>query len=469
VITPARTRVAAAAVLLLLAGAGLTGCSTYVERHRMLRGDLAGGDFDKALAVIDEGAKGHDRLLNLLERGLVLHYADRWQASNEVFEEAELLSDDLYTRSVSQAALSMVTSDGAIDYRAKPYEMALVPYYRALNYAYLRERDEALVEARKAEIRLREWSDAAQEEGEDRDPVLDNNAFLHYLRGMIHEWGGEINAAFLAYRHAALAYADAAGALAAEIPPWLGADLLRTGTRLGFRSELDELEARLPGLLPASLEPLEGTGEVVIFVELGYAPHRESRELDLPIFEEDDFHDDYDAWSLALHGRYYHGWRSSRDIAYWLRLAIPELVDEPPAVAGARVSSGTVGGQTRTVLVEDVAGRAVLRFEADLDNILLKTIARALVKFVAQEKAEDESKLAGLLVNLFGAATERADTRGWLTLPHGIALARLSLPAGVHDLRVDLYDAHGRSVGEHAVPGVQVRTGGWTFLSRRIF
>ncbi|MBU0743540.1 hypothetical protein KKG45_02465 [bacterium] len=463
---------AAISLALLLAGTMLSGCSTYVERNRMLRSDLTDGDYDAALKVIDDGAKGHDRLLNLLERGLVLHYADRWRESNEVFEEAELLAADLYTRSISQAAISLITSDGAIDYRAKPYEMVLVPYYRALNYVYLGERGEVLVEARKAEIRLREWMEtaAAAGEGGEHDPALDNNAFLHYLRGMLHEWGGETNEAFLAYRHAALAYAAATGDLASETPPWLGADLLRTGTRLGFRAELDELRDRLPGLLPETYAPPEDAGEVVLFMELGYAPHRESRELDLPIFKSDDFDDDYDAWSLTLHSRYRHGWAGRNvEIAYWLRIAVPELRDDPPRVAGARVSSGTVGGQTRTVLVEDVAGRARLRFAADLDGILLKTIARALAKFVAKEKVDDKSKVAGLLANLLGAATERADTRGWLTLPHGIAMARLTLPPGVYDLRVDLVDPLGRSLGEQTIPSVQVRRGGWTFLSRRVF
>nr|MBC8425189.1 hypothetical protein [bacterium] len=269
---------------------------------------------------------------------------------------------------------------------------------------------------------------------------------------------------------AARASADPAGAGAAGPAGWRGAALRRPGAGLGFRSELDEVGARLPGLLPEALAPPGDAGEVVLFVELGYAPHRESRELDLPIFETDDFHDDYDAWSVALHGRYRHGWvGTNRKISYWLRIAVPKLVDEPPPVIGARVSSGTVGGQTRTVLVEDIAGRAERRFATDLDGIMLKTIARALVKFVAKEKVDDKSKLAGLLVNILGAATERADTRGWLTLPHGIALARLSLPPGVHDIRVDLFDALGRSVGEHAITGVQVHSGGWTFLSRRIF
>ena len=66
-------------------------------------------------------------------------------------------------------------------------------------------------------------------------------------------------------------------------------------------------------------------------------------------------------------------------------------------------------------------------------------------------------------------ATERADTRGWLTLPYGIAMARLTLPVGTYDLRVDLVDRLGRSVGGETIHDVRVRRGNWVFLSRRVF
>ena len=469
---PAVARAAAGLLAAAVLLSALGGCATYVERHARLRDDLAGGDYDAALKVIDEGAKGHDRLLTLLERGLVLHYADRWEESNAVFDEAELLAADLWTRSVSQAVISLVTSDGAIDYRAAPHELALVPYYRIMNYVYLGRRDEALVEARKAELQLREFVDLAAAAREDgaADPVLDDNAFLHYLRGLVHEWGGETNAAFVAYRNAAAAYADAAGVLDVETPPWLGEDLLRTGRRLGFEAELEELRARHPGLIPVEDAPAGETGEVVLFLELGYAPHRESVELDLPIFKTDDYDDDYDAWSLALRRRYHRGWAGrDREIAYWLRFAMPELVDVPPEVVGARVSASVVGGQTRTVAVEDVAGRTARRFAADYDGILLKTLVRALAKFSTKKAADQQGQVAGFLANLIGAATERADTRGWLTLPHGIVMARVSLPPGTYDLRVDLVDGGGVSRGERVIPGVVVHSGGCNFLNRRIF
>ncbi len=470
---PAAVR-AAARLALAAALLGAAGCSTYADRHERLRTDLAAGRFDEALAGIDAGARDQDRLANLLEKGLVLHYADRWAESNAVFEEAELLAADLYTKSVSEAVLSLVTNDGAIAYRAAPFEMALVPYYRALNYVYLGDREEAVVEARKAELHLREYAEVARalrddgEGGEAGAGALDNDAFLHYLRAMLLDWGGEANDAFIAYRQAALAYRDSEGLLDVITPPWLGADLLRTGTALGFAAELDELRTQLPELLPSSPPPA-GTGEVVLFLETGFAPRRISRAADVPIFKSDDRRDDRDAWGLSLRHRYEHGWDRDQKIDYWLRFALPELVDEPPAVAGARVSAGTIDGRTRAVPVEDVAGRSRQYFQDAQGRIVLKTIVRALAKYAAQEQAEDKGKVAGLLVNLLGAATEQADTRNWLTLPRGIAMARLALPPGTHDLRVDLVDAQDRRLETREITGVAVVEGGWTFLSRRVF
>jgi len=74
-----------------------------------------------------------------------------------------------------------------------------------------------------------------------------------------------------------------------------------------------------------------------------------------------------------------------------------------------------------------------------------------------------------LAANIFGAVTESADTRGWLTLPEHLHLARLSLPPGVHDLRVEIVDHTGVILVTQTISGVEVRAGDWTFLSRRVF
>jgi hypothetical protein len=464
-------RLIVASLILVLAGFLLTGCSTYSERNAQLRDDVARRDYESALTVIEKAERGSDRLLNLLEQGLVLHYADRWLESNAVFQEAEELSDDLYTKSVSQAVVSLVTNDGAIDYRAAPFEMALVPYFRSLNYIALGEKDEALVEARKAELRLRDLAVIEQNQGEDGDgPAvsLEDHAFIHYLRGMLHEWGGETNDAFLAYRRAAMSYQATGGKLKLTTPPWLGQDLTRTATWLGFEAELDEIAVVSPELLEGDQSSPDGVGRVVLFLETGWAPHRVSAEADIPIFSDDD-RGDVDLWSVGLRHRYRYGWNRNVEVDYWLRFAMPELIVEEPVVVGARLSTGTLGGLARTTRIESVAARSQLFYDRAAGKILLKTIGRALTKYMAQEAIEDKNEVAGLLANLFGAATERADTRNWLTLPSGISMARLVLPPGIYDLEVELVDARDRVVDVRMIEGVEVRADDWVFLSRRVF
>ncbi len=121
------------AVVLLLAA----GCATYVASNLELRSQLATSDWQAALAHIEARKGGTDRLLQLLQRGHVLHYAGRFDESNATFQQAEDLAGSLYTRSISQAAASLIVNDLAVDYRGKPHELAMVPFYRAFNYLSL--------------------------------------------------------------------------------------------------------------------------------------------------------------------------------------------------------------------------------------------------------------------------------------------------------------------------------------------
>ena len=167
------------------------------------------------------------------------------------------------------------------------------------------------------------------------------------------------------------------------------------------------------------------------------------------------------------------GWSAGKaEIDYWLRVAVPKLAGNRPAVVGARVSAGVAGGNAVAVPVEDIEGRAFTTFEAEQGAVLLKTLARGLAKYAATKQADKKGKGAGWLANLVGAAFETADTRSWLTLPNRIAMARLRLPGGVHDLQVELTDADGRTVATETIAGVTVRSddtaGGMRLAQSRI-
>jgi len=69
-----------------------------------------------------------------MEAGLLYHLAGRYAESNRFLENAEWISDELYTRSISKEAATLVTSDNILPYRGEYYEYLFTNYYKLLNY-----------------------------------------------------------------------------------------------------------------------------------------------------------------------------------------------------------------------------------------------------------------------------------------------------------------------------------------------
>ena len=135
-------------------------------------------------------------------------------------------------------------------------------------------------------------------------------------------------------------------------------------------------------------------------------------------------------------------------------------------VTGVRLS-GT-SGSTTSVPADDLSRRAAATYDVERSQLYFKTFLRALVKYAASRAAADQDATAGAIVNLLGILTERADTRCWLTLPDRLAVARLRLPPGRHELRVDYLDGSGRPVHSETEV-IEVVDGGWVFLNHRLF
>lgn len=487
-----RARASRRAALLALAWLGaaatLPGCATYSARMADLRPRLAAGDFDGALRTIDENG-GRDQLLGWLERGLVLHYADRYAESNEAFAAAERTAAERFDRSLAEGAVSLLTSDANVAYRPRPYEMALVPYYKALNYWWLGQPAEAAVEARSASQMLSRYVDATlgavREEDRGGLERVRNDAFLLWFSGMLYEADGELNDAFVAYRNAAVAFEQNSALLGLEAPAELAGDLARTAGRLGFEAELLQAAQSSPSVFSAAgdtgatLGALRersrwrpGYGELVLVVETGQVPQLAQVRVDLPVFKGEDDRD-RERWGWSLYDR--RGRRTARvedrEIEYWLSVAAPELADDaPPPFAGARGSAGVGGGYAAAALAADLGRSARVSFDAEKPTLFFRSIMRALTKYLATRGAEKAGgKGLGVIANILGAATEQADTRSWLTLPGQLRVLRFHLPPGAHDVRLELLDAEGRVAAEQVLTGLAVKPGEWTFESRRIF
>jgi hypothetical protein len=447
-------RIAALAALI-----GLTGCAGAGFNPAAFQTDLVDGRVEDALARLE--SFDEEDVSALLDRGLLLQLAGRYRESNAEFEKAERLIAALYTRSLGDEALSLLTNDLALAYRASGFEHAYIAYYRAWNYLSLGRKDDVLVEARRIGERLSFRSRSCP----DQDGACGHDPFLRYFSGLLFEWGGEFNDAYVAYKQADLAAATARERYGVRIPSDLGRRLVRLAGDLGFEDEAElyaeayEVETD-PGSAGDSCE-------VLVFWENGIIGLRQSVSLVIPIFkgERDKINDDIDGWSETLSHRAYTPYERKK-LDYLLRVSLPEYVPLPPVARGAEMQLGGKAADTRITV--DLSAMAADALDQAMGGILTRAIARSLVKYLATEVAEDQlGQGAGILVNLIGAALEHSDTRSWRSLPFEIQFTSLNLPAGSHDGTLVAWGADGEAVEEAGFEGIEARPGEILFLRHR--
>ena len=461
-------------LLLFLSGCGAA-YSGYMS-HSLKQ--LEKSDYEGALAKLEKPDSNTNKLLYYLEKGLILHYQGQYEASNLEFERAEKLSDVLYTRSVSREVAALLSNDSVVAYRGEEFEMTLVHYYRAMNYQRLGERQAALVECRKANLRLENYAQQAE-----YDLSYKNDAFLQYMTGLFFEAEGELNDAYISYKDALQGYRAYDDAFGLPIPRMLLVDLTRLADRLGYDAEAARYGRRFR-LRPDELQRATGS-EVVVFVESGFVPRKHQVELTVPIMDDERKVALWTVSERAVH-RYHHPrMYHRRRVDYWLKVALPEYREVHSQVVGVRLRAG--GESAMAIQVEDLQAIAQRTFAQKFDTIMLRTVARNLAKYMASksiEKAfesdEDDKdtddwakdglgEVLGGLFNLFGRATEAADTRGWLSLPSSIRIARLPVVEGLVAPTLELIDDRGQVVAVEQLPEVAVESGETVFLNFRTF
>ena len=157
-----------------------------------------------------------------------------------------------------------------------------------------------------------------------------------------------------------------------------------------------------------------------------------------------------------------------------VNIALPYHESRPNNVLNARVSVS--GKQAYTQMMEDIDALARASLDSRMPAITARSIARAVSKVVMQQSVDRAGRnrdndlavelLSSFVVRMAAAATERADTRSWLTLPANIQLARLSLPPGSYTITVDLLGAGEQVIATQEYPGVAISRNRKTYLTQ---
>jgi hypothetical protein len=403
----------------------LCGCATYSYKFQPIEHALAARQPDKALAVFEKiySPTGVDAPLYYLNKGMLLRLAGRYEQSNAALEQAKKLIEKVEAISISEQAGSFIVSDTVRSYEGEDFEKVLLHLYKALNYLDLNQPYEARVEALQVDIRVRELSSGASA------ATLTEEAFARYLAGIIYEGLGEWNDAMVSYRKAYEAFKEYGRKYGVPFPPSLKVALLRLAQRQGLEDELRVYRDEFGIGEWQSVAEREANGELVVTLHEGL---------------------------VALKGE-----QSSAAIdpqsGRMIRISLPYYRARPSVVTQARL---LVAGQSVPLeLVEDVNALAVKSLQSHMAAITARAIARAAVKYRAAKQAGERDPALGLLMNVAGVVTETADTRSWSTLPAHIYLARVSLPPGRHDAKLELLDGSARLIYAHDLGGVLVAQG----------
>ncbi len=376
----------ALAVLLALPFLGCA--SDYVARTHDFRRAYETGNYPRAVELIAREEKDEnsiDRLLVLLDKGMVLHAAGRYEESIKVLAEADKLSQQIDFTSISEEAGTLLTNERQRTYRGEDFEKLMISTLQALNYAGLGKDEDALVEVRRVNERIRKMI------AEEKKPY-EQLAIARYLGGVLYEDVGEEDSAFIDYN------------LAHQLQPQLGSlaePLVRLAKKTGREDAYDKLRKLYPDVSDEPLGPNEG--QIVVIVEAGRAPVKEESNAE----------------------QRHHG-------AVQL-VAVPRFRDRgvPPR---ARASLGAQ--EAEAVTVTSISKVAKVHLNDRIGRILARSVASTAIKagVAAGVGAATNSEALGVLTFLLLSSTNQSDLRSWLSLPAEFQVARLRAPAGQHEL-----------------------------------
>lgn len=401
-----------------------SGCSTYTDRNLAARQALRRGDFGEAEAKLNalldvESSRdlptrfGSETALTLLERATVLQAMGAYEMSARDFSAAERDLEFLDIANDTAGDIGKyVFSDDATKYKTSPTEKLHINALNMINYLALGDLRGARVEARRFQVMRKYLA--------DHFPDEPHGVFGSYLAGFVFEKMGEPESAIRHYDEA-LAQGDI---------PSLHEAVRRLAAQSRFRSP--RIDAVLAGnTVPASYEPGEGEGEILVVLKTGTVPVKQATRIPIGA-------------ALGLAANYVSGDTKVLEYGMFKVVSYPELLPHQNLFSGGSLRLD--GRTVRLSPLSEVSSEIASEYEKLKPKIVGAALTRMIVRAASAEAARAAGKqqsgalgfLAAAIVEGTLVAMDKPDTRSWSMLPARVHIARLRVPAGSHVVRMDL-------------------------------
>lgn len=471
----------------------LSGCADKSRlRLEKIADSAQRDDYAKAAADVRKNKDLYgsaSRLLYHMDLGILFHYAGKYDSSIVELSRAVSVHDDLFAKSVSNEALSLVANDNVRPYRGKPHEIVLLHQFLAFNYLALGKYDDALVESRQVQLYMDELKRKA---GKDVKAFADDGMF-RYLSALNYQAAGQRDDAAISMYHAVKAYR--AGPI--PLPQVVARDALATLKANDRENDIQELKlapavtpdqgaaavSQIAGM-PAASDP--SGSEIIVIGEAGRSP-----ALDQNVFWGTYARDGM----LVIHYRDANGKQVTQVLpapglpqseinkagkgrktrsgtTFHIKFAMPAIKDMPSRTRFFTVAGASAAVPVKTETLTSLEPLMDSYLKENQTAMLIRTVIRVVTRTIAAQETKSavsgDNPLINLLLNIgtdvLADQFEQADTRTWFLLPRTVQIARLPVKPGVHSITVQAHDGNGNPLGTTAFDNIAVKPGEKKFV-----
>lgn len=351
----------------------------------------------------------NDKALKELDMGLISHYAGEYKRSNEELAKAEKLIESYYAKSVTQAIGSFLVNDTVVDYSGDPYEDIYTNIFMAMNYLKMNDFDEAFVEIRRFDNKMKviqhkyqpflEQQKENLKQNQKAVPKVDvkfhNSALARYLSMLLYRADGDYDSA----------------------------KVDRNMIHQAFMLQSDIYNFKEPAFLDEELvRPDFESGRLNLVSFTGFAP--EKIEEVTPLFVTEGFY----------------------------RIALPVMQKRGSVVTDVLLKAVNVetgeSFSTKAEKIESIENIAIDTYSEKYASIVGRTVARMVSKLAATAVLDGvseniDNQALSLLFAVAGAASkvnmflsERADVRTSRYFPGSAYASGVTVPTGKYDVTV---------------------------------
>ena len=459
-------------IYILFLGIFSVSCSAnYIDVIKEVESNLYSQNYDKAIPIIRELVKeadSKDKLLYLMEAGVVLHSKGDYSASNKAFREADQIAETINV-SITKSAASFLLSDNESNFIGENFERVMIKMYIALNYLCMGELENAKRYFQKLEFDLKDMKHS--------DATYKQILLARYLDAIVSENLGKYNDARVQYKNLLELDPNRRDILAERY------SLAYKENDLNDMTKFSEGKFALPSfnssLSRAELSP--EMGELIIINEAGKTAVKESRGRLL----------DDQAFYLALRSSIEVAIRSGsyQGLSIAGVLALIGSAENPIPVYKMREIESAIEFNilinskniTKMNKYTDYSDIAVKNYNENYNSILAKNVASISTKIViaavasyaagqAVASRNDNNQLLGSAVSFVSgmatgyaiASTLKPDLRCWRTMPSNFQAKRIYLVPGDYEITI-------KSNSKNFTKNVKVEKGKPTFIAFRTF